>query len=429
MKEKIINNILKKKLKVGIIGLGFVGLPLLRLIRKKKIDVYGFDENHSKIKKIKKNISYISDITNDDLLIIDKKKIFNTSELKNISSLDIIIICLPTPLKKNISPDMSYIKKCFNQIFNYLRSDQTLILESTVYPGATKDLFFKRLIKKFKIGKDFFIGYSPERINPGVKGKIQYSDTTKVVSGYSSNCKKIVKNFYKLIFKKVHTTKSIEIAELSKLYENVYRSVNIGLANQIKMITDKMKINIHDVINASSTKQFGFTKFIPGPGMGGHCIPIDPLFLSWAAKKNKSNTKFIDLARQVNLDITKWINFKILKYLKKNNKKKILLIGMAYKKNVNDDRESPSKIIFKFFKDRKFKINYYDPLISIINIEKKIFKSLKNLNKKKLLEYDVIVVGVDHDIINFDLIYNNSKFIFDTRGVYSNKISKNLVHC
>ena len=324
---------------------------------------------------------------------------------------------------------MSYIKTCFNQIFNYLRTNQTLILESTVYPGATKDLFFKRLNKKFKIGKDFFIGYSPERINPGIKGKIQYSDTTKVVSGYSTSCKKIVKNFYKLIFKKVHITKSIEIAELSKLYENVYRSVNIGLANQIKMITDKMRINIHDVINASSTKQFGFTKFIPGPGMGGHCIPIDPLFLSWIAKKNKSNTKFIDLARQVNLDITKWINFKILKHLKKKNEKKILLVGMAYKKNVNDDRESPSKVIFKFFKDRKFKIDYYDPLISRTNIERKKFKSLKKLDKKRILQYDVIIIGVDHDIINFQTIYDYSKFIFDTRGVYSSKTSKNLVHC
>ncbi len=427
--KKRINNILKKKIKVGVIGLGFVGLPLLRLMKKKKIDVYGFDTNYSKIKKIKKNISYISDIKNNDLLILDKKKFYNISGLKNISKLDIIIICLPTPLKKNISPDMSYIKTCFNQIFNYLRTNQTLILESTVYPGATKDLFFKRLNNKFKIGKDFFIGYSPERINPGIKGKIQYSDTTKVVSGYSTNCKKIVKNFYKLIFKKVHITKSIEIAELSKLYENVYRSVNIGLANQIKMITDKMRINIHDVINASSTKQFGFTKFIPGPGMGGHCIPIDPLFLSWIAKKNKSNTKFIDLARQVNLDITKWINFKILKHLKKKNEKKILLVGMAYKKNVNDDRESPSKVIFKFFKDRKFKIDYYDPLISRTNIERKKFKSLKKLDKKRILQYDVIIIGVDHDIINFQTIYDYSKFIFDTRGVYSSKTSKNLVHC
>lgn len=427
--KKRINNILKKKIKVGVIGLGFVGLPLLRLMKKKKIDVYGFDTNYSKIKKIKKNISYISDIKNNDLLILDKKKFYNISGLKNISKLDIIIICLPTPLKKNISPDMSYIKTCFNQIFNYLRTNQTLILESTVYPGATKDLFFKRLNKKFKIGKDFFIGYSPERINPGIKGKIQYSDTTKVVSGYSTSCKKIVKNFYKLIFKKVHITKSIEIAELSKLYENVYRSVNIGLANQIKMITDKMRINIHDVINASSTKQFGFTKFIPGPGMGGHCIPIDPLFLSWIAKKNKSNTKFIDLARQVNLDITKWINFKILKHLKKKNEKKILLVGMAYKKNVNDDRESPSKVIFKFFKDRKFKIDYYDPLISRTNIERKKFKSLKKLDKKRILQYDVIIIGVDHDIINFQTIYDYSKFIFDTRGVYSSKTSKNLVHC
>ena len=185
---------------------------------------------------------------------------------------------------------MSYIKKCFNQIFNYLRSDQTLILESTAYPGP-KDLF-KRLIKKFKIGKDFFIGYSPERINSGVKEKFNTLTLQKSyldIHQTAKNCEKL----YKLIFKKVHTTKSIEIAELSKLYENVYRSVNIGLANQIKMITDKMKINIHDVINASSTKQFGFTKFIPGLGMGGHCIPIDPLFLSWAAKKIKATPNLL----------------------------------------------------------------------------------------------------------------------------------------
>ena len=224
-------------------------------------------------------------------------------------------------------------------------------------------------------------------------------------------------------------TKTIEIAELSKLYENTYRSINIGLANQIKMITDKMKINIHDVIEASSTKEFGFTKFIPGPGMGGHCIPIDPLFLSWIAKKYMADAKFIDLARKVNIDVTKWINKKILKYLEKNKKKKILLLGMAYKKNVNDDRESPSKNIFKFFCEKRFKIDYFDPLIPKIKIKKKIYKSLKKLTIKKIKEYDISVIGVDHDIINFELIFQNSNFIFDTRGIYSNRNSANLIHC
>ena len=342
MYSGIIKKISKKNFKVGVVGLGYVGLPLLNLINKKKIDVSGFDIDKKKIKKIKKNISYISDIDNRELLSINKKQIYDSSGFKNISHLDIIIICLPTPLKKDMSPDMSLIKKCFNQIYRHLQFNQALILESTVYPGATTEIFFNKLNKKFKIGENFYLGYSPERINPGIKGKIKYTDTTKVVSGYSLYCKKIVKNFYKILFKHIYMTKTIEIAELSKLYENTYRSINIGLANQIKMITDKMKINIHDVIEASSTKEFGFTKFIPGPGMGGHCIPIDPLFLSWIAKKYMADAKFIDLARKVNIDVTKWINKKILKYLEKNKKKKILLLGMAYKKNVNDE-ESPSK--------------------------------------------------------------------------------------
>ena len=429
MYSSIIKKISKKNFKVGVVGLGYVGLPLLNLINKKKIDVSGFDIDKKKIKKIKKNISYISDIDNRELLSINKKQIYDSSGFKNISHLDIIIICLPTPLKKDMSPDMSLIKKCFNQIYRHLQFNQALILESTVYPGATTEIFFNKLNKKFKIGENFYLGYSPERINPGIKGKIKYTDTTKVVSGYSLYCKKIVKNFYKILFKHIYMTKTIEIAELSKLYENTYRSINIGLANQIKMITDKMKINIHDVIEASSTKEFGFTKFIPGPGMGGHCIPIDPLFLSWIAKKYMADAKFIDLARKVNIDVTKWINKKILKYLEKNKKKKILLLGMAYKKNVNDDRESPSKNIFKFFCEKRFKIDYFYPLIPKIKIKKKIYKSLKKLTIKKIKEYDISVIGVDHDIINFELIFQNSNFIFDTRGIYSNRNSANLIHC
>ena len=428
-KLSVIRKLKNKKFTVGILGLGYVGLPLLKLISDKKIKSFGFDLDSIKINCLKKNISYISDLQNKELKNINKKFLFNRNGFQNIKFVDFIIICLPTPLKKNLSPDMSKIKDCFQSLKRYLRKDQTIILESTVYPGATEDIFLNFIKKKFNIGNNFYLGYSPERINPGIKGKIKYADTTKVVSGYTDNCKIIIKNFYQLFFKKVHLSNSIQIAEISKLYENTFRAVNIGLVNQIKMITDKMKINIHEVIKASATKPFGFTRFNPGPGMGGHCIPIDPIFLSWAAKKHKTSAKFIDLARKVNFDVSKWIIKKIFSHLKKTNSKKILIVGIAYKQNVNDDRESPSKLIFDNLIKKKIKVDYFDPLIKKTIIRDKNYISLKKLTKNKIKFYDVIIIGTDHNIVNFKMILKNSKFIFDTRGVYSNYNLKKIVHC
>lgn len=428
MSLPILKKIKSKKIKVGVIGLGYVGLPLLKLISDKKIEVFGFDINQSKINLLKKNKSYISDLNNKDIQKI-KKNFFSRRNFNKLTDCDVIILCLPTPLNKNLTPDMSFVKKLFNEIKIYLREEQVIILESTVYPGATENIFLDYLNKKFEIGKNFFLCYSPERINPGVKGNIKYIDTAKVVSGYTNNCKILATNFYRLIFKKVHTTESIQIAETSKLYENAYRSVNIGLANQMKMIADKMKINIHKVIDASSTKPFGFTKFIPGPGLGGHCIPIDPIFLSWTAKKYNSNAKFIDLARKVNLDVTNWVIKKIFSNIKKYKIKKILILGMAYKANVNDDRESPSKKIFESMNKKKIKVNFYDPLIYKTFINNKSFLSLKKLSKKNIQSYDAIIVCADHSNINYGLIYKNAKLIFDTRGVYSKYSNNKIIHC
>jgi len=428
MNFPILKKIKQKKIKVGVIGLGYVGLPLLKLISDKKIEVFGFDINKNKINLLKKNKSYISDIKNNDIKKI-KKNFFSKENFNQLMKCDIIILCLPTPLNKNLAPDMSFVKKLFYEIKFFLRKGQTIILESTVYPGATENIFLDYLNKKFEIGKDFFLCYSPERINPGVEGKIKYVDTTKVVSGYTNNCKVLAANFYKLLFKKVHLAENIRIAETSKLYENAYRSVNIGLANQMKMIADKMKINIHKVIDASSTKPFGFTKFIPGPGLGGHCIPIDPIFLSWTAKKYKSNAKFIDLARKVNLDVTNWIIKKIFSYIKKNKLKKILILGMAYKANVNDDRESPSKIIFEFIKKKRIVVDFFDPLINKTIINNKSFTSLKKIDKKKIKYYDAIIVCTDHNNINYNMVYKNAKLIFDTRGVYSKYSNNKIIHC
>ena len=410
------NLINKKKVTVGIIGLGYVGIPLAINIKKKGFKVFGFDVDKKKIKNIKKGISPILDVSKKAIQTLKKDNLFSMRNIKKINLCDIIIICLPTPLTKKKTPDMSYLKKCYNQISIYLKKNQLLVLESTVYPGATEEIFAKQLIKKFILGKNFYLGYSPERINPASKGRIKYQDITKVVSGYSRKCLNLTSIFYKKIFKKVHKTKNIAIAEFSKLYENSYRAVNISLANEMKMVCDKFNINIYDIINASRTKPFGFTSFLPGPGMGGHCIPIDPLFISWAAKKKKVPTTFIQNSRKINEKITNWILKKIEKNINPVNKK-ILILGVAYKQNVNDIRESPAIKIFDYLSKKSKNIFFHDPHVNKIFIKNKKIESLKKIKYNNLKSYDAIIICTDHDYYNFKKVVRNSKLIFDTRGV------------
>lgn len=418
MKEKVI----------GIIGLGFVGLPLLVLLNKLKFNTYGFDVSHDKIKSLKNNISYNSDITDQELQKVKKENIFSMDSIYQIKKCDYIIICLPTPLNKN-QPDMSFIKKAFNSMFKFLKKNQTLILESSVYPGATKDIFFKKLSKKFSVGKNFYLTYSPERIDPGQKNLTPYREITKLVSGYSKKCENKIINLYKIIFKKIHLTKSMEIAEFAKLFENTYRSVNIGLVNEIKILSNKMGIDMNEIITASSTKPFGFTPFKPGPGMGGHCIPIDPVFISWIGKKYNFKTKSIDLASKINKYVTNWTYQKITQYNPNLKKKSFLVIGAAYKKNINDYRESPSlEIIHKISLKKNYKVDYFDPFIPIIMIRnKKIMRSIEKLSAKVLRAYDYVIILTDHDILNYDLILKNSKIIFDTRGAYESITNKKII--
>lgn len=418
MKEKII----------GIIGLGYVGLPLLLLLNKLNFQVYGFDISEEKIRLLKKNISYNSDISSNELKKLKKNKIFSMNSISELINCDFIIICLPTPLINN-KPDMSYIEKAFNASFEYLRKKQTIILESSVYPGATKDIFVKKLSRKFSIGKDFFLAYSPERIDPGHSNLTPYEDITKLVSGYSKNCEKKIVNLYKRVFKKIYLTSSIEIAEFAKLFENTFRSVNIGLVNEMKMLANKMKINIHQVISAAKTKPFGFKAFRPGPGLGGHCIPIDPVFISWVGKKIGFETRFIDLGVKTNKNVSDWIVDKIVNFNKKKKIKKLLAIGITYKPNINDCRESPAVYIVKKLQiNYNYKIDYYDPFISEINIKNKLIKSIPNIKKNILKKYDAIIVLSDHKKINFNLVLKNSKIIYDTRGVYQDVSSDKVIH-
>ena len=416
-----------KKNIVGLIGLGYVGLPLLLLINK-KFNVFGFDIDQKKIETLKKNKSYISDILDSEIKRIDKNKIFNLKkELKQISNCKYLIFCLPTPLKKNI-PDMSYIKNAFNLIFPYLRKNQTIVLESSVYPGATEEIFIKKINSKFKIGQNFFLTYSPERIDPGKNTsfkKLSYNKITKLISGYTKNCEKKIFNFYKKFFQNIYLCKSIKVAETSKIFENIFRAVNIGLVNEMKILTNKMNINIHDVVEAAGSKPFGFKKFVPGPGVGGHCIPIDPIFMKWIAKKYRHKTKFIDLGAKVNLEVTDWIIRKISSYIE-NKKTKCLILGVTYKADINDIRESPSLRIMKaLIKLNNCKVDFTDPFVDNIKINNKILKSIKVKNYN---QYDLTILCTDHYKFNYKKILKESKKIIDTRGKFKDDRLDKIVH-
>lgn len=415
---------MKKKINVGIIGLGYVGLPLLLLINK-KFNVFGFDKDNDKINNLKKKLSYISDVKHKELKKLDPSIFCYCSEYHKLSLCDYVIICLPTPLKKNI-PDMSYIEDCFSEIYNYLKKNQAIILESSVYTGATKKIFEKKINKKFKLGKNFFLCYSPERIDPGqnkFSKKTKYVNITKLISGHSKKCLEKVRFLYKSVFKKIYECNSIEVAETAKLLENIYRSVNIGLVNEMKIISHKLNLNIHQIIDAAGSKPFGFRKFSPGPGVGGHCIPIDPVFMSWLAKKNNSEPKFINLSVQANKRVTNWTIKNIIQRLKKKNK--IILLGLTYKKDVNDIRESPSLKIFKSLILKKYNVQYHDPYVKNVRVNNKFYSSI---SVKDYSKFDNILLLTDHSNFKYNKILKEGKIIIDTRGRYKSSNSPKVVH-
>jgi UDP-N-acetyl-D-glucosamine dehydrogenase len=419
-----------KKAKIGIIGLGYVGLPLCLRFLEVGFNVIGFDNDKSKIKKLKNGKSYIKTISSSKLNKLKKK--FNiTNNMSTISNVDVIIICLPTPLiKKTKKPDMTYIKRICNILKNKIRKNQAIILESTTYPGTTREYFLPIIQKnKLLVGKNFYLIYSPEREDPGNE-KYSIKNIPKIVSGHTKACKEIGSLIYKSVAKRVVTVETLDHAEMVKLYENIFRSVNIGLANEMKLVCEKMGLNIYEIINAASSKPFGFLPFYPGPGYGGHCIPIDPFYLSWRSKQFGYDPKFIELSGKINSGMPKRIATKVTQLLKKNQKNKILILGVAYKKNVDDIRESPAiEIINYLSKNKKNKLSFYDPYINKILTRNKIFSKCEffKLNFKKLKLFDVIIIVTDHDILDYEKIYKNSKLIVDCRGRYHKKKNDNII--
>jgi UDP-N-acetyl-D-glucosamine dehydrogenase len=417
MVNLILKNIKNKTIKVCVVGAGYVGFPLAQLISK-KFSVILYDNNKKKIKLLKK---------------FKKKSLFITSKINHLKKAGIIIVCLPTPLKNNRIPDLGHINSFFRNNKKFISKNQTIILESTSYPGTSIEIIKKYFSnKRYIFGKNIFFGYSPERVDPG--RKINLNTIPKITSGLTDNCKKIVKLFYKSNFKKVFQTSDMQTAEITKLYENIYRSVNIALVNEMKMISNKLGLDIYEIINAAKTKPFGFSPFNPGPGLGGHCVPIDPFYLSWKMKKYNMKTNFIELAGRINSQIPNWILEKTIKFLKKKNKSlknsKILIIGMSYKKNVDDVRLSPSISIINKISKKTSKINYYDPYVKKISKSTGLYKNMKSLKLdiKILKKSDITMILTDHDNIDYKKIFNFSKIIIDTRGVYKNFKSEKILN-
>ena len=417
------NKIKNKEANIGVIGLGYVGLPLAVEFAKAGFKVTGIDIDDNKITDINNGNNYISDI--DDLLLtqlVKRGNLIATKDSSVIKDLDSISICVPTPLSKVNEPDVSYIINAVNRIKKYLHKDLLIILESTTYPGTTKEVILSTLEESgLKVGKDYFLCFSPERIDPGNKN-YNISNTPKIIGGITNECTNVGQLLYSKIVQDVISVSSPETAEMVKLLENTFRSINIGLANEVAIMCEKLGINVWEVIDAANTKPYGFMKFTPGPGLGGHCIPIDPLYLSWKMKNLNYNPKFIDLASKINAYMPEHVLLTLRTALNTNQKtlknSRILLLGMSYKKDIDDIRESPSLDILYLLNKNNSKVEYFDPYIPDFVFNESKYNSLGNLNSEVLKKFDAVIILTDHSNIDYKLIKDNASIIIDTRNVY-----------
>jgi len=417
---KLMDKIKKRKAKCAVVGLGYVGLPLAIELAKVGYQVIGIDTDSKKVQAIHKKRSYIDDVKNQDLQqVVRNGKLRATSDYSVLKGVDVVNICVPTPLRKTRDPDISYIVEACNSIVRYLQKNQLIILESTTYPGTTEEAMLPIFeATGLKVGRDFYLAFSPERVDPA-NPKYKTNNIPKVVGGITPYCTKMAIALYNQVMKKVVPVSSTRVAETVKLLENTFRSVNIGLVNEIALMCSQMNINVWEVIDAAATKPFGFMPFYPGPGLGGHCIPIDPLYLSWKARSFGFETRFIELADQVNSQMPQYVVHLVSEALnterKSINSSKILILGVTYKKDVADVRESPALHIIELLRGKGAKVAYYDPYISEFVYKRVKFKSIK-LNKKNLSSYDCILVITNHSNYNNKLIVDNAKLIVDTRN-------------
>ncbi|MCK4575853.1 nucleotide sugar dehydrogenase [candidate division WOR-3 bacterium] len=431
--NELLGKIKRKKANIGIIGLGYVGLPLAIEFARVGFKILGVDVSCKKINLLSKGKSYVTDVSNSDVKrFVVKEKLVKISLSYNIlKKADVVCITVPTPLKKTKDPDISFIVSAMVELKKIFHPGVLIVLESTTYPGTTRELIASEIEKMgYKAGKDFFVAYSPERVDPG-NPHFNTKNIPKVLGGLTEKCGKLAYELYSTFLENIHIVETVEEAEMAKLLENTFRAVNIGLVNEMTIMCDRMGINIWNVIEAASTKPFGFMPFYPGPGIGGHCIPLDPLYLSYRAKMYNFYNRFIELATDINGNMPRFVLSKLIDILNKAKKplngSRILLSGIAYKADVNDIRESPALEIYKILVNENSRIDYYDPFIQEFNEGGKRIKSI-SLKPEIVRRYDCVVITTPHSDVDYKLILKSAKLIFDTRNVYkgikSDKITR-----
>ncbi|MCG3203562.1 MAG: UDP-N-acetyl-D-glucosamine 6-dehydrogenase [Elusimicrobia bacterium] len=422
--KKLIEKIERKDAVVGVIGLGYVGLPLALRFTRVGFRVIGFDIDPEKVKKLRKAESYIDHIKPNRISEALKNGFSPTSDFSRAIKTDALLICVPTPLDKYREPDLSYVINTMEALLPHLKKGQLISLESTTYPGTTDEELRPRIESKgFVIGKDFFLVHSPEREDPG-NPHFTTETIPKICGGDTSSCLKAGLALYSQVINKVVPVSTTRTAELTKLLENIHRVVNIGLVNEMKIVSDKMGIDIHEVIRAAATKPFGFTPYYPGPGIGGHCIPVDPFYLTWKAREYGIHTRFIELAGEVNTLMPHWVISKLMDALNERKKSlrgsRVLVLGIAYKKNVDDVRESPSLELMEILKEKKANIDYCDPFFPTFPKMRRHKFNLKSVpfTKRNIASYDCVLIATQHDAFDYKLLKKTAQLIIDTRGVY-----------
>ncbi|MGH8529910.1 MAG: nucleotide sugar dehydrogenase [Nevskiales bacterium] len=429
LKNPLLERIASRSAVVGIVGLGYVGLPLILRFTEVGFRTIGIDIDEDKIKKLNAGASYIEHIPSGAVAAARRKGMEGTTDFSRVKDADAIIICVPTPLNKYREPDMSYVIETTEAVVPHLRAGQIVSLESTTYPGATEEELFPRIeARGLKVGRDVFLVFSPEREDPGNKD-FTTKTIPKVCGGHTPACLEVGVALYAAAIDRVVSVSSTRAAEMTKLLENIHRTVNIGLVNELKIVADRMDIDIHEVIDAAATKPFGFVAYYPGPGVGGHCIPIDPFYLTWKAREYGLHTRFIELAGEINGAMPEWVVQKTADALNEHSKAlkgaKILVLGISYKKNVDDMRESPSVYIMELLRDKGAQVSYCDPHVPVFpKMREHHFElSSVSLTAENLRGVDCCVLATHHDSFDYKLIQRHAQLIVDSRGIYRDPLA------
>ncbi|HZV61775.1 MAG TPA: nucleotide sugar dehydrogenase [Methylophilaceae bacterium] len=423
-KQQLIEKLKNKNAIIGIVGLGYVGLPLMLRYSEVGYRVLGFDIDADKVNSLSQGKSYIEHISSESIAQSLTQGFEATTDFSRASEADALIICVPTPLNKYREPDLSFVTDTTDSLVPYLRAGQVFSLESTTYPGTTDEELKPRVESTgLKVGQDIFLVFSPEREDPG-NPNFTTRTIPKVCGGHTEGCLEVGIALYEQVIDKVVPVSSTRAAELTKLLENIHRAVNIGLVNEMKIVADKMDIDIHEVVRAAATKPFGFVPYYPGPGLGGHCIPIDPFYLTWKAREYGVHTRFIELAGEVNSSMPDYVVSKVAAGLNKQKKaingSKVLVLGIAYKKNVDDMRESPSVFLMEKLRDLGASVDYSDPHIPKFPKMREHHFDLSSvaLAPESIASYDCVLLATDHDKFDYDLIRKQAKLVVDSRGKY-----------